>query len=299
MLTAAGPILALLLALAAPPKAAPPAAPPAPRPAAARLGWHGEAMPEGLERGKRDGDYRWRKDGSIMVYVPPGPFAMGNDKSEIFERPAHTVELDGFYIDKYELSWRQWKASGLPYLVARDDRLQVVQAPDWGIHDGQPVVNVSWIDAKSYAAWAGKRLPTEAEWEKAARGTDGREYPWGNEPITNERAIWLEHPISEISTAPINCCPDGASPYGAVNMAGNVWEWCEDSYSPGYYAESPRKNPLNQKGGNVKIVRGGAMQLNAKFLHTYSRYWLTDVDRISDVGLRTVVSGVPAAKASP
>jgi formylglycine-generating enzyme required for sulfatase activity len=259
-----------------------------------REGWHGETMPEGLERGKKEGEYVWKKDGTLMVYVPPGPFTMGSDKGEVAEKPAHTVELDGFYIDKYEISWRKWKASGLPYLEGRDDRLQTVQAPDWGIHDGQPVVNVSWIEARKYTAWAGKRLPTEAEWEKAARGTDGREYPWGNEPITNERAISREHPISDISTAPVNCCQAGASPYGAVNMAGNVWEWCEDSYSPDYYASSPRRNPLNKQAGVVKIVRGGAMQLNSRYLHTYSRYWLSDVERISDVGFRTVVSGVAA-----
>lgn len=271
------------------------AALPAP-PSDNRLGWHGETMPEGLVRGKKEGEYVWKKDGAIMVYVPAGPFTMGSDKGEIAERPAHTVELDGFYIDKYEVSWRKWKASGLPYLKGRDDRLAEVQAPDWGIHDGQPVVNVDWLEAKKYTAWAGKRLPTEAEWEKAARGTDGREYPWGNEPITNERAISREHPISEISTAPVNCCQAGASPYGAVNMAGNVWEWCEDSYTPGFYAVSPRKNPLNQEGGNIRIVRGGAMQLNQRYLRTFSRYWLAEVERISDVGFRTVVSGVGSAQ---
>jgi serine/threonine-protein kinase len=268
---------------------------PAP-PGGARLGWHGEVMPEGLERGKKEGEYAWKKDGSIMVYVPPGPFLMGSDQGEVAERPAHKVDLDGFYIDKYEISWRKWKASGLPYLPARDDRMTMVQAPDWGIHDGQPVVNVSWPEAKRYAAWAGKRLPTEAEWEKAARGTDGREYPWGDGPITNERAIWVEHPISEVSTAPVNCCQAGASPYGALNMAGNVWEWCEDSYTPDYYASSPARNPLNKHAGVLKIVRGGAMQLSPRFLRTYSRYWLSDVDRISDVGFRTAVSGAGAAK---
>lgn len=269
------------------------------QPAPLRLGWHGETMPEGMERGKKEGEYRWLKDGSVMVYVPPGPFLMGSDKGEAYEGPPHTVELDGFYIDKYEVSWRKWKASGLPYLVEPNDRLMVVQAPDWGIHDGQPVVNVTWTEAKSYVAWAGKRLPSEAEWEKAARGTDGRLYPWGNEPLSYDRAIWVEHPISGLSTAPVNCCLAGASPYGAVNMAGNVWEWTEDSYQPGYYAVAPRKNPVNLLEGSIKVMRGGALQLSPKFLFTWSRYWLTDVDRISDVGFRAAVSGVLATQEAP
>ncbi len=257
-----------------------------------RLGWHGETMPEGLERAAKEGEYLWRKDSAVMVYVPPGPFLMGSDKGQPYEGPPHTVDLDGFYIDKYEVSWRRWKASGLPYLVEPNDRLMVVQSPDWGIHDGQPVVNVTWTEAKSYVTWAGKRLPTEAEWEKAARGTDGRQYPWGNEPLSYDRAIWVEHPISGVSTAPVNCCQAGASPYGAVNMAGNVWEWTEDSYDPGFYASGPRKNPVNRTEGSIKVMRGGALQLSPKFLFTYSRYWLTDVDRISDVGFRGAVSGV-------
>ena len=142
-----------------------------------RRGWHGETMPEGLSRAKKEGEYIWKKDGTVMVYVPPGAFTMGSDQGEPSAKPPHKVELDGFYIDKFEVSWRRWKESGLPYLTEVNERIQQVQPPDWGLHDAQPVVHVTWHDAKRYAAWAGKRLPTEAEWEKAARGTDGRTYP--------------------------------------------------------------------------------------------------------------------------
>jgi formylglycine-generating enzyme required for sulfatase activity len=256
-----------------------------------RQGWHGEVMPDGLERAKREGEYVSKKDGALMVYVPPGPFTMGSERGEPSEKPVHQVDLDGFYIDKQEVSWRKWKASGLPYLAEPNTRLQVVQAPDWGLHDAQPVINVTWTEARKYAAWAGKRLPTEAEWEKAARGTDGREYPWGNQPPTFERAIWVDHPLSKVATAPVNCCAAGASPYGAINMAGNVWEWCEDTYTPDFYASSPRKNPLNRIPQGPKILRGGAFQLESRFLRTTSRYWLSDIDRISDIGFRTVVGG--------
>ena len=265
----------------------------APAPEAARKGWYGETLPDGLERGLTTGEYIWKKDKAVMVYVPPGPFTMGSDKSQEFERPAHTVELDGYYIDKYEVSWRKWKASGLPYRTVPNVREPIVFPPDWGLRDAHPVVHVTWTDAKQYAAWAGKRLPTEAEWEKAARGTDGREFPWGNDPPTPHRAMYVDHPLSLTSTAPVGCCLEGASPYGAVNMAGNVWEWCEDSYLPGFYASSPRKNPVNLGKSREKILRGGAFQLEPTFLRTYARYWLLDVDRISDIGFRTVVSGVP------
>ena len=260
---------------------------------AAGKGWYGETLPDGLERGLTTGEYIWKKDGAVMVYVPPGTFTMGSDQGQEFERPARKVDLDGFYIDKYEVSWRKWRASGLPYAKVPNVREPIVHPPDWGLRDAHPVVHVTWHDAQRYAAWAGKRLPTEAEWEKAARGADGRDFPWGNEPATYKRAMYVDHPLSLTSTAPVNCCLEGASPYGAVNMAGNVWEWCEDTYQPGFYKDAPAKNPVNRAKGDQKILRGGAFQLDAAFMRTWHRYWLSDVDRISDIGFRTVVSGVP------
>jgi formylglycine-generating enzyme required for sulfatase activity len=103
--------------------------------------------------------------------------------------------------------------------------------------------------------------------------------------------MYVDHPLSLTSTAPVTCCLDGASPYGAVNMAGNVWEWCEDTYHPGFYKNAPAKNPVNLAKGDQKILRGGAFQLDAAFMRTWHRYWLADIDRISDIGFRTVVSG--------
>ena len=109
-----------------------------------RQGWHGEVMPEGLEKGTQEGEYLWEKDNSVMVYIPPGPFTMGTDSGTVNERPAHEVYLDGYYIDKYEVSWRQWKLSGLPFSDHQFARRPYPEAPDWGIRDNFPVMSVSF-----------------------------------------------------------------------------------------------------------------------------------------------------------
>ena len=122
-----------------------------------------------------------------------------------------------------------------------------------------PVVNVNWDQANAYATWAGGRLPTEAEWEKACRGTDGRIYPWGDEPPTAELANFANN-VGD--TTPVGSYPNGASPYGALDMAGNVWEWTADWYAADYYANSPPANPPGPATGDVRVVRGGAFDYN-------------------------------------
>jgi len=264
-------------------------------PAGARPGWHDETMPAGMERSDTEGEYLWKKDGAIMVYVPAGPFPMGSENGASDEKPVHEVYLDAFYIDKHEVSWAQWKATGFPFSERPGSRLPEPQAPDWGILDGHPLLNASWNDAKRYVEWAGKRLPSEAEWEKAARGTDGRTYPWGDEPPNFDRAVWREHPIAQDSTAPVDCCEQGASPYGALNMVGNVYEWVEDTYDPRYYAKSPKRNPVNREKGPYRVLRGGAFVLEKDTLRAAYRYRLLDIDRTPYIGFRTVVSGVGEA----
>lgn len=259
----------------------------------ADLGWHGEEMPEGLERGAEEGEYVWKRDGSVMVYVPPGAFPMGSDDGDPDERPVHEVWLDGFYIDKYEVSWGQWKLSGLPYSDNPASRRNLPRAPDWGILDEDPVLNVSWHDARKYVGWAGKRLPTEAEWEKAARGTDGRKYPWGDEEPDFDRAIWKPHPIAAEKTAPVVSFESGASPYGAVHMAGNAYEWCEDVYEADYYGRSPQRNPVNEGPGQYRVLRGGAFVLELEDLRSALRYRLLPIDRGPYIGFRAAVSQGP------
>ena len=257
-----------------------------------RVGWHGETMPAGLERTATEGEYRWTKDGALMVYVPAGPFPMGSDDGQADERPVHTVELEGFYIDKHEVSWRLWKRSGLAYSAAQRSRDDPPHAPDWGLVDDHPVVNVSWDWARMYAAWAGKKLPTEAQWEKAARGTDGRRHPWGNEEPDFERAVWRHHPVAAESAAAVDCCEAGASPYGALNMAGNVYEWCEDVYVADFYSRSPAREPLAEGDGRYRVLRGGAFLLEVEDLRSALRYRLYPQDRAGYIGFRTVLPGI-------
>jgi len=163
------------------------------------------------------------------VLVPAGAFTMGADTGgEPDERPAHRVELRAFRIDRTELP-REHYVRCVRAGVCSD-----IPAPARFSSARQPVIVVSWPMARRYCRWAGGRLPTEEEFEKAAGGTDRRVYPWGNEPPTLERAVYAQ-PMGTGATAPVGTHPAGASPYGALDMAGNVWEWTETTYDPYAY----------------------------------------------------------------
>ena len=255
-----------------------------------RVGWQGETMPEGLERSEVEGEYLWTADGAVMVFVPAGPFLMGDDEGPRDERPQRTVHLGAYYIDKYETSWRQWRLSGLPLPKDINGRPIREHKPFWGRADELPVTYMKWHDAVAYAEWVGKRLPTEAEWEKAARGTDGRPYPWGDEEPSFERAVWKEHPVGREQPAPVDCCEAGASPYGAHNMVGNVFEWCQDLYDAGFYAEAPDRDPLQDSEGDRRVLRGGAFVLDAEDLRVTLRNRQYAIEGQDYVGFRLVVS---------
>ena len=193
-------------------------------------------------------------DTNVMLLIPSGSFWMGCNETVDRqgydnEIPYHQVSLSAYYIDKTEVTQNEYKK-------CVDAGVCDTPGCDWNpaMTPNRPVVCVNWAQADEYCTWVGKRLPTEAEWEKAARGTDGRKYPWGNETASCELAVMDGCPGS------MDVCsksPAGDSPYGLCDMAGNVWEWVSDWYDSGYYTNSPASNPIGPASGPGRVVRGG------------------------------------------
>jgi sulfatase modifying factor 1 len=195
------------------------------------------------------------KDGAPMVLVPAGEFPMGSEQGDDDEQPVHRVYLDSFYLDTFEVTNGRFAK----FVAA------IQSEPPWGfadqetpvVHAEQPVRWVNWLEATGYCLWAGKRLPTEAEWEKAARGTDGRLYPWGNEPPTPAQAVFGLKEGAE-TVAPIGNRDQGRSPYGVHDLAGNLYEWVTDWYDEAFYTTQPTINPRGPSEGTAKVQRGGS-----------------------------------------
>ena len=197
-----------------------------------------------------------------MCLIPAGSFWMGcneavDSQCSGDEKPYHEVTLSAYYIDKTEVTQGEYKK-------CVDAGTCAVPGCDWDPSGtpNRPAVCVNWTQAKDYCAWAGKRLPTEAEWEKAARGTDGRKYPWGNQTATCEYAVMYDGSDYGCGTGGTwDVCgksPAGDSPYGLCDMAGNVWEWVSDWYGSNYYSNSPASNPTGSVSGSLRVFRGGS-----------------------------------------
>lgn len=188
--------------------------------------------------------------GGDRVHIPAGNFLMGSDRSPDCA-PARQVYVSEFWMGKNLVTvaeFRKFCDSGFKYDWE-------VRKPAWGYQDNLPMVNVSWFDASAYAKWAGGRLPTEAEWEKAARGEDGRNYPWGNKFDPTR----LCSSVGSALTSPVavGSFNTGASPYGCLDMSGNAAQWCQDWYSDKGYAGLPDKNPRGASTGTERVLRCG------------------------------------------
>jgi formylglycine-generating enzyme required for sulfatase activity len=199
--------------------------------------------------------------GVPMVLIPGGVFQMGTQYGGEDERPAHPVTLDDYYIDKYEVTNARYaECVDAGVCQPPTDSASATHKLYYGNSEYAdfPVIFVSWFMAKTYCEWRGGRLPTEAEWEKAARDDDERTYPWGDQVDCSLANFWGDTPDCAGDTRAVGSYPDAASPYGVLDMAGNVWEWVQDWYDPGYYASSPSENPTGPGIGELRVLRGGA-----------------------------------------
>ncbi len=222
-----------------------------------------------------------------MVEISAGEFVMGVDGMQALEdeRPAHRPWLDGYAIDLHEVSTAQYAS-----FLSTNDRVRPWQwdTVDFTKHGDRPVIGVDWSDADAYCRWKGKRLPTEAEWEKAARGTDGRLYPWGNQVASKNLAnfgLGARFTYTQV-LFPVRSHEEGKSPFGLYHMAGNAYEWVQDWYQTNYYESSPPRNPQGPEQGHFKVLRGGSWSDLPKYLLTYSRFKLPPETRNSYVGFR-------------
>lgn len=253
-----------------------------------------------------------------MVYVPAGDFSMGHDEFEIDERPTHEVYLDAFWIDKYPVTNAKFadflndyvqkypgQESDISRFIDLTGEVSPIQceAGKYVVNHGyenHPVVNVTWIGANAYCSFYDKRLPTEAEWEKAARGTDGRSYAWGDTVDSSRANYWDSGDPFEDSTTPVGFfngrnykgfqTNNSQSFFGAYDMGGNIKEWASDWYLRNYYSQSPKANPQGPQTGEKKVVRGGGFLFHSDQLRVTFRYAMPPERSTNFIGFRCVKS---------
>jgi formylglycine-generating enzyme required for sulfatase activity len=274
-------------------------------------------FPTLLQPGTEGGPQVSSVDGMAMIFIPAGRFWMGSEVEDSTvgedEKPRHVVQLDDFWIDQFEVSNALFKrfveSSGYQTLAEREGSgllinlftgvWEAIPGVDWRHPHGvtskldgleqHPVVEVAWEDALAYCQWAGRRLPTEAEWEKAARGVDFRRYPWlgANDCV---RANFNAGQGCLNTTSPLGSYPGGASPYWVADMAGNVWEWVADWYSMDYYRDAPSVNPRGPAEGTQRVIRGGSYMNIPWYARTAARGMADPAARRNDLGFRCASS---------
>lgn len=222
------------------------------------------ATPNSLAAGKL-GEERLVGD-TPMMFIPAGEFLMGSSDNDPNagkdEKPQHKVYLDSFWMDKFLVTNGRYLFCVRARKCQQPDTIygynvNVYSTPYYpgpSPYDF-PVINLTWNDAQTYCDWAGKRLPTEAEWEKTARGSDGRIYPWGN---SFDPSKLNSKESGRYASSVVDAFPNGASPYGVMDMAGNLWQWVSDWYGDGYYQLSPPANPKGPSEGKFRVLRGGS-----------------------------------------
>lgn len=242
-------------------------------------------------------------DGAVLVFVPAGEFQMGSLETDPGadqdEFPQHSVYLESYWIDQtvvtnamyalfLNVEGNQIEGRATWLDAADEDALLISAEGVWRPRDGyanHPAVEVSWYGAQAYCQWAERRLPTEAEWEKAARGSDGRTYPWG-QTLSCENAHYAN---CGGGLLPVNAKPDGVSPYGVLGLSGNVWEWVADWYAADYYAEAPDQSPIGPADGNARVLRGGAWEYDWKHIRAANRRHNGPAVTMHDYGFRCVL----------
>jgi formylglycine-generating enzyme required for sulfatase activity len=228
-----------------------------------------------------------------MVLVPAGEFVMGDDHGEEDERPARRVHVDAFFIDRTEVTQGDYARCAAARACAPATRYPAPTSPR------HPVVGVSWVDAAAFCRFAGRRLPTEAEWEKAARGTDSRRFPWGNGEdcdaanygnFQGEGSCEGRNPGRPIE---VGSRPRGRSPYGVDDLGGNVWEWVQDWYRFDYYRRAPQRNPRGPRSGEGRVLRGGACCSMFVLPRSANRLRYDPTYRDADIGFRCAKDARP------
>lgn len=229
--------------------------------------------------------YGWLPPDGIehhMVLIPEGDFIMGSGVGDPDEQPVHVVDVDAFYLDAFHVTVEQYRAC---VDAGGCETPTPATLCNWSesIGDDHPINCMYWDDADTYCRWAGLRLPTEAELEKAARCTDTRTYPWG-EDVDRRKANYCDG--GSMRTTPVAAYPEGVSPYGAYDMGGNVWDWVSDWYDERYYATSPPSNPQGPEGGSIRVLRGGSHWFDATLMRVANREPYHPSQTDVDIGFR-------------